>query len=93
MAEISGKLHLPAIHMKQEDGYLIATTYRLLYYFEVTNEPRFDEFSYGNIQSITLKKHAKKGMSLLFESDNELQIVQTKEDAQLFFELVHHKIT
>lgn len=95
LAEIRGELISPAASKTQCNGLLVATTTRLLFFCERENQHRFDEFSYSKIETISIKRNFKSDLRIVFDTDDEIQIVEKLEDdkkAQQFVSLIKDKI-
>ncbi|GEK33997.1 PH domain-containing protein [Kurthia sibirica] len=95
LAEIRGELRSPAAAKGQCNGRLVATTNRLLFFCERDRQHRFDEFAYHKIEAISLKRNFKNELRIIFDTDDELQMVEKLENdelAQYFVELIQSKI-
>lgn len=95
LAELQGDLDIPAINALQQNGRLIATNKRLLFYCEVGEQIRYDSFYYENIERIVMRHSFKNEPRILFEADDEIQMlhnIKVVEDIPNFLEMAEKHV-
>lgn len=91
LGELRGILDIPAINATQTNGRLFATNTRLIFLCDVENQLRYDSFNYTHIERIAMRRSFKNEPRLLFEADDEIQMlhsIQNIENLANFMETV-----
>ena len=80
--ELRGELRLPTSTIEQCNGRLVATNQRLIFLCEVREKTRQDTFPYKSIERIVIRNNFKNEPRVLFEADDEIQMLQNIIDEQ-----------